>query len=146
MKAIEKIFSLMTERGISAAQLTKDAYLTVGSITQWKKGTAKPSAENLSKLADYFGVSVDYLLGRTEIRETVTAENQFKIKKAPSLTDEEKQLLDDYRAGISDKLIQDMMGHATLAMTMDTYTHTMAQGSSPVWDYVKRLAEKLKER
>lgn len=96
MKAIEKIFSLMTERGISAAQLTKDAYLTVGSITQWKKGTAKPSAENLSKLADYFGVSVDYLLGRTEIRETVTAENQFKIKKAPSLTDEEKQLLDDY--------------------------------------------------
>ena len=42
MKAIEKIFSLMTERGISAAQLTKDAYLTVGSITQWKKGTPKP--------------------------------------------------------------------------------------------------------
>ena len=51
-----------------------------------------------------------------------------------------------YRAGIPDKLIQDMMGHATLAMTMDTYTHTMAQGSSPVWDYAKTLAEKLKER
>ena len=50
-----------------------------------------------------------------------------------------------YRAGISDKFIQDMMGHATLAMTMDTYTHTMAQGTSPVWDYAKTLAEKLKK-
>ena len=50
-----------------------------------------------------------------------------------------------YRAGIPDKLIQNMMGHATLAMTMDTYTHTMAQGSSPVWDYAKTLAEKLKK-
>lgn len=51
-----------------------------------------------------------------------------------------------YRAGVPDKRIQDMMGHATLAMTMDTYTHTMAQGSSPVWDYVKRLADSLKLR
>ena len=51
-----------------------------------------------------------------------------------------------YRAGISDKFIQDMMGHATLAMTMDTYTHTMAQGTSPVWDYAKALAEKIKKR
>lgn len=50
-----------------------------------------------------------------------------------------------YRAGIPDKLIQNMMGHATLAMTMDTYTHTMAQGTSPVWDYAKALAEKLKK-
>ena len=51
-----------------------------------------------------------------------------------------------YRAGIPDKLIQNMMGHATLAMTMDTYTHTMAQGTSLVWDYAKALAEKIKKR
>lgn len=98
MTTIEKIYKLMSEQGISATQLTKDANLTVGVMTQWKQGKQKPSADALSKIADYFKVSVDYLLGRTEIRETVTAENQFKIKKAPSLTDEEKQLLDDYRA------------------------------------------------
>lgn len=134
----------MFRKNLTIKRLEGCLGISNGSISKWQ--TSSPKAETLSKLADYFGVSVDYLLGRTEIRETVTAENQFKIKKAPSLTDEEKQLLDDYRAGISDKLIQDMMGHATLAMTMDTYTHTMAQGTSPVWDYAKALAEKIKKR
>lgn len=143
---ISKILELMKNNNVTAATLTRELNLNHSAINNWTSGKAKPSADALSKIADYFNVSVDYLLGRTEIRETVTAENQFKIKKAPSLTDEEKQLLDDYRAGISDKLIQDMMGHATLAMTMDTYTHTMAQGSSPVWDYAKALAEKIKKR
>jgi|GEM_PF-1751890 putative integrase len=49
-----------------------------------------------------------------------------------------------YRAGIPDKLIQGMLGHTTLAMTMDTYTHTMAQGSSPIFEYIQRLADELK--
>jgi len=35
-------------------------------ISQWKNHDELPSVENLMKLADYFGVSTDYLLGRTD--------------------------------------------------------------------------------
>lgn len=99
MELIERIFTLIEQSGKGIYVIEKEIGLTRGSLSNWKLGrTKQPSADALSKIADYFNVSVDYLLGRTGIRETVTAENQFKIKKAPSLTDEEKQLLDDYRA------------------------------------------------
>ena len=35
------------------------------SITQWKKGIAKPSFDAIIKISDYFNVTTDYLLGRT---------------------------------------------------------------------------------
>lgn len=38
------------------------------AISQYKLGTSLPKTENLIKIADYFGISVDYLLGRTETR------------------------------------------------------------------------------
>lgn len=44
--------------------------LTLGiaapSVANWERGKTNPSHENIVKLADLYGVSVDYLLGRTE--------------------------------------------------------------------------------
>ena len=37
--------------------------ITIQAINQYKQGTAYPKTENLIKIADYFGISVDYLLG-----------------------------------------------------------------------------------
>lgn len=37
------------------------------AVNQYKQGTAFPKTENLIKIADYYGISVDYLLGRTDI-------------------------------------------------------------------------------
>lgn len=39
--------------------------ITIQAINQYKQGTAYPKTENLIKIADYFGISVDYLLGLT---------------------------------------------------------------------------------
>lgn len=52
----------MESRSMTAAQLTREAGLTAGLISQWKKGAQKPSSKSLQKIADYFHVSVDYLL------------------------------------------------------------------------------------
>ncbi|MFT9055732.1 MAG: helix-turn-helix domain-containing protein [Ethanoligenens sp.] len=54
--------NLMESRSMTAAQLTREAGLTAGLISQWKKGAQKPSSKSLQKIADYFHVSVDYLL------------------------------------------------------------------------------------
>lgn len=38
------------------------------AINQYKLGVSRPSLENLCKIADFYGTSVDYLLGRTDIK------------------------------------------------------------------------------
>lgn len=44
--------------------------LTLGiaapSVANWERGKTKPSHENIVKLADLYGVSTDYLLGRSD--------------------------------------------------------------------------------
>lgn len=41
---------------------------SIQAINQYKLGISRPSLENLCKIADFYGVSTDYLLGRTETR------------------------------------------------------------------------------
>ena len=60
---IDRILLLMNEAGITAAKLAETLQLPNSAITEWKKGKAKPSADAISKLAKYFDVSADYLLG-----------------------------------------------------------------------------------
>lgn len=49
-----------------------------------------------------------------------------------------------YAAGIPLKIIQEWLCHETLAMTADTYTHIIKNGTSPIYEYIKRLKEHLK--
>ena len=58
--------NLLHERKITTYRLAKDTGISNGLITGWTQGGKIPSGENLIKLADYFDVSVDYLLGRTD--------------------------------------------------------------------------------
>ncbi len=61
---VERILELIKERGITALKMTADLGLSNSAVTDWKKGKAKPSVDAVVKIADYFGVTVDYLLGR----------------------------------------------------------------------------------
>ena len=65
---VEKILSLMETEGINAKELTVRTGLGHSAITDWKKGKAKPSTDAVVKIADYFGVTTDYLLGRADER------------------------------------------------------------------------------
>lgn len=58
--------SLLEERGVTAYQVSKATGISTGSLTDWKKGRSKPKMEKLQKIADYFGVSIDYLCGNEE--------------------------------------------------------------------------------
>ena len=63
---IERILDLMKKNGVKANKLTSELGMGMSSITDWKNGKAKPSFDAIIKIADYFGVSSDYLLGRTD--------------------------------------------------------------------------------
>ena len=59
------VLELIRNSGKSENALEKAIGLAQGSIKNWRNGKSKPSLEAVSKIADYFGVSVDYLLGKT---------------------------------------------------------------------------------
>ena len=60
MTLFERIEELRKSRGISQGKLEKELGFSNGSISKWKSST--PNPERLKKLADYFGVSVEYLM------------------------------------------------------------------------------------
>ena len=66
MNTVERILDLMEKTKTTDIMLIKSIGLSNGQVGKWRNGTAKPSAENIKKLADYFNVSTDYLLGRTD--------------------------------------------------------------------------------
>ena len=51
---------------ITQRQLAEYLQIAQPSYIRYENGSSEPSLETLVKLADYFDVSVDYLLGRTE--------------------------------------------------------------------------------
>ena len=80
---IDNVKTLCKERGISVSKMIKDLSLAHGNVTNWNKGTV-PKGETLDKIADYFGVSTDYLLGKTEKRqapEGLTAKDMETLEK-----------------------------------------------------------------
>ncbi len=62
-----KISNLCKDRNISVARLEKECGLGNATIRGWK--TSNPNLNNLKKVADYFGVSIEYFL--SEEKEAV---------------------------------------------------------------------------
>ena len=62
----QKIKELRQGQGISQAKLAKAIGYGGTIITYWENGVNQPTAEAITRLADHFDVSADYLLGRTE--------------------------------------------------------------------------------
>lgn len=62
-----RIRELCEERGITVTKLESLMGMSQSSIGRWRS-TASPSAENLAKVARFFGVSLDYLIGDSNIQ------------------------------------------------------------------------------
>lgn len=57
------------------------------TLSEWKKGTYTPKQDKLQKIADYFGVTLDYLMGNTHADEQTPPETQ----KAPTLNKKDER-------------------------------------------------------
>lgn len=58
----EVFFRLIEERGISIRKMCADLGISPSSITDWKKGRSVPKLDKMQRIADYFGVTVEYLM------------------------------------------------------------------------------------
>ena len=79
MTLSEKMKKLRKERKITQEQLAKDIGVERSSIGKYETGT-QPSTDIITRLADYFNVSVDYLLGRDEIKKSAEGDGNYTME------------------------------------------------------------------
>lgn len=85
---------LCIEKGVSRSKAASEMGLSNSIVTKWKKTGATPSGETMSKIANYFGVTVDYLLGKTESKPDILKEIDISFYgDYKALDDEQKELL-----------------------------------------------------
>lgn len=80
-------------KGISQAMLSAQIGVSQGSISQWEIGKTEPDVQNVLKLADLYGVSTGYLLGRTDNPLSVVPADTPYMKVTPF----EKAIVEAYR-------------------------------------------------
>ncbi|MBQ9949588.1 MAG: helix-turn-helix transcriptional regulator [Clostridia bacterium] len=61
-----RLKELRKERGLTQLKLAIDLNANQNTISRYESGEREPGIEELIRIADYFDVSVDYLIGRTE--------------------------------------------------------------------------------
>ncbi len=66
MKINEQIAVLRKENGITQDELAKAIGVSNQAVSKWESGQTCPDLQFLPAIADYFGVSIDYLMGRGE--------------------------------------------------------------------------------
>lgn len=57
---------LLKKHNVTAYKVSKATGVTTATLTSWKQGVYTPKADKLQKIADYFGVTLDYLMGNEE--------------------------------------------------------------------------------
>lgn len=70
--------ALCTAKGISCKRASLEIGLSNSIATKWKRTGATPNGETLNKIAEYFGVSTDYLLGQ-ETEKAPTPEGERPV-------------------------------------------------------------------
>lgn len=94
----QKIRDLRKQKRLSQTELGKYIGVSQTTVTAWENGRAEPSSGYLSKLADYFNVTTDYLLGRSEKHKednSGLSENQKLVAYSidPDISDEERKAI-----------------------------------------------------
>jgi transcriptional regulator with XRE-family HTH domain len=52
----------MKAKGVSAYRVAKDLDITQSTLSDWKSGRSMPKTDKLSKIAEYFGVTIEYFV------------------------------------------------------------------------------------
>lgn len=58
----QKYITLRDKKGVTDYRVSLDTGITKSTFSDWKNGRSKPKVDKLQKLADYFGVSIEYFL------------------------------------------------------------------------------------
>ncbi len=102
----DNFVSLCSNNGKSTTAVVLELGLSRSLVTNWKNGTT-PNNTTLLKIANHFGVTVDYLLGKTEIQNGNIVSGNYNVVgnsnssinvNKEDLTEQETEMLKCFRA------------------------------------------------
>lgn len=79
MNIAQSLKALMSERKLSNSKLAREIHVHTSTVGNWLDGK-DVKAENLETLCEYFGCSLDYLVGADGARKTPTQEGEHEIE------------------------------------------------------------------
>ena len=84
----ENFERLCKEREVTPSQVSRGTEISTATLTSWKKGKYTPKQDKLQKIADFFNVSVDYLMtGKEQDFSDESAHLTAQIRKDTGLSD-----------------------------------------------------------
>ncbi|MBQ8255091.1 MAG: helix-turn-helix transcriptional regulator [Clostridia bacterium] len=89
----ERFNELLKSRGINAMGLAKEIGVPKSIVYEWKSGMRDPSLENMLRIADYFGVSLEYLTGREDEETDIEKELLVLLRAARDISVEDHDAL-----------------------------------------------------
>lgn len=106
---MNRIKELRNERGITQAELAKILQISDRAVGYYENGDREPDYTMLLKIAEFFDVSIDYLLGRVDIRNSsaLPSETDFHVGLSKSeegtLTEDEKEEIRNFAKFVMSK-------------------------------------------
>lgn len=73
---MERLRELRLQRGMTQTQVGDLIGVSCVTVGRYEAGEREPSNAKISALADYFGVSIDYLMGRDETEKELSADEK----------------------------------------------------------------------
>ena len=83
----KRLYTLRIKNGLKQSDLAKALNVGKSTISAYEKDKAKPSVDTAILIADYFDVSLDYLMCRTEYPKTLSSD---KIKEAALIAENDR--------------------------------------------------------
>ena len=95
-KFSQVIKKLRKEKGLTQQEIANIVGITATGVSYWESGNAVPNTETLNKLANYFGVTVNFLLGvKDKIEMEDNSRTAILFRKAEQVDPKEKEKLLD---------------------------------------------------
>lgn len=105
--------------------------VTANSLSAYAYGDAMPNAYNLARIADYYGVSMDYLMGRTVMGRTEEMKSSFVANNYDSFHERLRNIIDKQRLkGKSVRIIANEIGIIQNSLRSYTYGVSFPSASS----------------
>ena len=89
----ERLKELRTEAHLTQVELAKKLGIGQSSYADWERGKKNPTQENLIKIAQFFNIPLDYLVGNKESKEAELDNIELLFRmNSKGLTEEEKEI------------------------------------------------------
>lgn len=101
----DRLRELRTQRNLTQFELASKLDVNKQTISQYERGVRRPDLESLSALCDYFNVSTDYMLGKSDVTLRFLTSDQLSLVDGVGLKNstpaalpaDEEELLSFYR-------------------------------------------------